>query len=149
MIIIHPNELLRKKSETVSAEEIKNGEIKKLIAEMKKTLKHADGVGLAAVQIGVLKRVILVEVDGTAHAFINPKITRKSWKKISIEEGCLSVPGKNGYVKRSAKIAVDALDENGKEVKLKAEELTSIIFQHEIDHTNGILFIDKLIKIKK
>jgi peptide deformylase len=144
MIITYLNELLRQKSAPVTQVEIKSGEIEKLIAEMRKTLKQAEGIGLAAVQIGVPKQVILVEVEGTAHAFLNAKIMRKSWKKISIEEGCLSVPGKNGYVKRSANLKLTALDENGEEIKLETQGLTSIIFQHEIDHTNGILFIDKL-----
>ncbi len=146
MIVIYPNELLRQKSAPVTMEEIKSGEIKKLIAEMRKELKKADGIGLAAVQIGALKQVILVEVEGTIHAFFNAKIIKKSWKKIAIEEGCLSVPGQNGYVKRSANLKLAALDKNGKEIELETKGLTSIIFQHEIDHTDGILFIDKLIK---
>lgn len=148
MIVTYPNELLRKKSAPVSPEEIKSGEIKALIAEMRKALKQAGGIGLAAVQIGVAKKIILVEVDGIVHAFLNTKITKKSWKKIAVEEGCLSVPGQNGYVKRSANLKLSALDENGEKIKLETQGLTSIIFQHEIDHTNGILFIDKLIKNK-
>lgn len=146
MIITYPNDLLRKKSAPVTPEEIKSGEIAKLIAEMRKELKKANGIGLAAVQIGVLKQVILVEVDGSVHAFLNSKIIKKSWKKIAVEEGCLSVPGKNGYVKRSANLKLSALDENGERIILETAGLTSIIFQHEVDHTNGILFIDKIIK---
>ncbi|MFH1193422.1 MAG: peptide deformylase [bacterium] len=146
MIVTYPNEILRKKSEPVKTADIGSGEIKELIAEMRKTIKKENGVGLAAVQIGVLKQVILVEIDGNVHAFINPQIIRKSWKKIAIEEGCLSVPGKNGFVKRSANVSVLAYDEAGDKVKIKAEGLTAIIFQHEIDHTNGILFIDKIWK---
>ncbi len=146
MIITYPNELLRQKSAPVTPEEIKSGEIKKLLAKMRKELKTAGGIGLAAVQIGVLKQVILVEVEGTVHAFCNAKILKKSWKKIALEEGCLSVPGQNGYVKRSANLKITALDENGEKITLETQGLTSIIFQHEIDHTNGILFIDKLIK---
>lgn len=146
MIITYPNELLRQKSAPVTPEEIEGGEIKKLISEMRKELKRTDGIGLAAVQIGVLKQVISVEAEGAVHTFLNAKILRKSWKKIAVEEGCLSVPGVNGYVKRSAGIKIIALDENGKKLKLKAEGLTAIIFQHEIDHTNGVLFIDKIWK---
>lgn len=146
MIITYPNELLRQKSAPVSPQEIKNGENKKLIAEMRKTLKQADGMGLAAVQIGTLKQVILVETDKGVHAFINPKIIKKSWKKIAIEEGCLSVPGKNGFVKRAASVRVKAVDENGDKIELQTAGLTAIIFQHEIDHINGILFIDKIWK---
>lgn len=137
---------MRQKSAPVTAEEIKSGDIKKLIAEMRKELKRANGIGLAAVQIGVPKQTILVEMEGTVHVFLNAKITRKSWKKIAVEEGCLSVPGQNGYVRRSANLKIAALDENGKKITLETHGLTSIIFQHEIDHTNGILFIDKVWK---
>ena len=146
MIITYPNEILRKKSEPVKAEEICGPEIKKIISEMYKNVEKADGVGLAAVQIGILKNIIIVEVDEKSKIFINPKITRKSWKKTSIEEACLSVPGKCGYVKRSEKISIKALDETGKEIKLKAIGIPAIIFQHEIDHLGGILFIDKMTK---
>ncbi|MBU1179477.1 peptide deformylase [Patescibacteria group bacterium] len=146
MIIVYPDKLLRQKSSPVKPEEISGPEIKKLIADMREWIKKADGVGLAAVQIGALKRVILVEVDGELKVFINPKITRKSWKKTAIEEGCLSVPGKHGYVNRSEKISVKALDESGKEIKLRAAGVPAIIFQHEIDHLEGILFIDKIWK---
>lgn len=146
MIIAYPNKLLRKKSAPISVEEIKSGEIKKLIAEMRKELKKAGGVGLAAVQIGVLKQVVLVEMDGAVRAFLNPKIINKSWKKIAIEEGCLSVPGVNGYVKRAAWIKLRSLDEDGNKIELRVEGLAAIIFQHEIDHTNGVLFIDKIWK---
>lgn len=145
MIITYPNEILRKKSEPVKTADIGGGEIRQLIAEMRKTIKKENGAGLAAVQIGALKQVILVEIGEKVHAFINPKIIKKSWRKIAIEEGCLSVPGKNGYVKRSAAISVLAHDEAGDKIKIKAEGLSAIIFQHEIDHTNGILFIDKII----
>jgi len=146
MIITYPNKLLRQKSTTVKTEEFSSPEIKKLIADMKYWIKKAGGVGLAAVQIGTLKRIILVEIDGNIGAYINPKITKRSLKKIAIEEGCLSVPGKNGYVKRSQKITVKTLNEQGDMIKLDLKNIPSIIFQHEIDHLNGVLFIDKLIK---
>lgn len=149
MIITYPNKILRTKSAPVTQEEINSSEIKKLIAEMRKELKKSQGIGLAAVQIGVLKQVILVEMNEEVHAFVNPKIIKKSWKKSAIEEGCLSVPGVNGYVKRSAWIKIRVLDEDGSKVELKAENLASIIFQHEIDHINGVLFIDKIWKKAK
>lgn len=141
--------MLRQKSKPVPPDMVLSSQIKKLIKRMRREVKIAGGVGLAAVQIGELWRVILIETDGEFRAFINPEIIKKSWKKISIEEGCLSVPGANGYVKRSASVRVEALDENGKKAELKAEGIAAIIFQHEIDHTNGILFIDKLVKKPK
>lgn len=145
MIITYPNELLRQKSKPVKTDYIFSPEFKKLVADMRKAIKIGGGVGLAAVQIGVLQRVILVEIDGRPELFINPVISSKSWKKIAIEEGCLSVPGVHGYVKRSCAVTVKALNEAGEKITLKAQGLPAIIFQHEVDHTNGILFIDKLI----
>src|SRR3989338_9556391 len=146
MIITLANDILRKKSKEVSLKRIKSPEILDLIKKMRAEVKKADGIGLAAVQIGILERVILVLVDGEFKAFINPKIIKKSWKKIAIEEACLSVPGKSGYVRRHQTIVVQALDENGNKIKPKFDELPAIILQHEIDHLNGILFIDKIIK---
>lgn len=150
MIITYPNKILRKKSNLVTLDEVKNGDIKKLLKQMRANLTEKKGIGLAAVQIGVHKKVILVEVDeGEVNPYINPIIKRKSLKKIAIEEGCLSVPGRSGYVKRSETIWLEALDETGKKLKLKVTGLPAIVFQHEIDHTNGILFIDKIIKKPK
>lgn len=146
MIITHPNKILREKSKPVPADMIFGSEIKILIKKMRQELKIAGGVGLAAVQINELWRVILVENNGEFNAFINPKIIKKSWGKITTEEGCLSVPGKFGNVRRSKNIVIAAINEQGEKIKIQAEGLSAIIFQHEIDHTNGILFIDKTIK---
>lgn len=145
-IITHPNEILRQKSKLVKTDYIFSPEFKELVAKMRKAIKIGDGVGLAAVQIGFLERVILVEIEDQIKLFINPVLTGKSWKKIAIEEGCLSVPGVHGFVKRSYVVTVKALNEAGERIALKAQGLPAIIFQHEVDHTNGILFIDKLMK---
>jgi len=146
MIITYPNEILRKKSSTISPSRATSKEIKSLIKKMRGEVAKADGVGLAAVQIGVPERIILVSVDGVFEAFINPMIVKKSWKRMVIEEGCLSLQGKMGFVKRHKGLTMRALDENGKKIIFKATGLTSAIFQHEIDHLNGILFIDRAIK---
>jgi len=145
-IVTHPNEILRKKSKPVKTERIFSSEFKKLVADMHEAIKIGNGVGLAAVQIGILERVILVEIDGRPEVFINPALSKKSWKKIAIEEGCLSIPGVHGYVKRSYSATVKALNEAGEKITLKAQGVPAVIFQHEIDHLNGVLFIDKLIK---
>lgn len=113
---------------------------------MRAEVAKSDGVGLAAVQIGTPKRIILVLIDGSFRAFINPRTIRRSWKKIIIEEGCLSLPGKNGLVKRHYSVTISAVDERGNRVKEKFNGLPAVILQHEIDHLNGILFIDKLWK---
>jgi peptide deformylase len=106
----------------------------------------ADGIGVAAPQIGVLKRIIIVKTANGAEAFINPKIISSSIRRVESEEGCLSVPGVYGIVKRHASVKVKAYDKDGKKIKFKTGGLQSIIFQHEIDHLDGILFIDKVIR---
>jgi peptide deformylase len=146
MIVTLPDKILREKSKPVAPDKILSSETKNLIKQMREEVAAAGGVGLAAVQIGVLKQVILVEIDGKFSAFINPKITKRSWKKIAAEEGCLSVPGKFGMVKRNERVTVRAIDEAGNKIEMKTKGIPAVIFQHEIDHTNGILFIDKLAK---
>jgi peptide deformylase len=146
MIVTLPNKILREKSKPVPPEMFLSSEIKNLISAMREEIKISNGVGLAAVQIGELWRVILVENDGHYNAFVNPEIIKKSWSKIALEEGCLSVPGKFGYVRRHKSVIVHAVDETGKEVEVKAQGLPAVVFQHEIDHLNGVLFIDKLVK---
>lgn len=119
--------------------------IKELIEDMAETMYDANGVGLAAPQVGILKRIILVDVDmeeEDLYVFINPVIT-KSEGKCNGTEGCLSVPGKFGFVDRPEKITVEYMDENGEEMILEAEGFFARAICHEIDHLNGILFIDK------
>lgn len=145
-IITYPNPILRKK-----AEKIKDPlalDIQKLIPEMIKTMLIKDGVGLAAPQIGKSIRLIVVRYKDNNLIIINPKIIKRSLLKDWDEEGCLSVPGVFGYVKRCKKITVKYLDESGRERKLSAEGLLARIIQHEIDHLDGILFIDKAKNLK-
>lgn len=136
------DEILRKKSKVV--EEI-NDRIKVLVKDMIETMYHANGVGLAAPQVGILKRVAVVDVGEGVHVFINPEILEHSGGCIDFE-GCLSLPGKQGEVERPAKIKVKALNENGEEFSLEAEDFFARAICHEIDHLDGILFIDKLVK---
>lgn len=106
------------------------------------TMHEENGVGFAANQIGVLQKVLVYD-DGTGpKVLINPKIIRASGEQVGIE-GCLSVPGLQGEVRRANEVEVKGLDENGKPVKIKAEGLTARIIQHELDHLNGVLFIDR------
>ncbi len=138
-IITHPNPILRKKSA-----EIKKitPEINRLILDMEKTMLEKDGIGLAAPQIGKNIKIVIVNTkDGPIH-MINPKITRKSWRKEEGEEGCLSIPGIFGKVKRHKKMRAIYYDKNNNKIKLKAEGLLARVIQHEIDHLNGILFTD-------
>lgn len=132
--------ILRKTSKEVK--EV-NDRIKILLDDMAETMYKADGVGLAAPQVGLLKRVIVVDVrdeDGLIK-LVNPEIIEKDGEQVGVE-GCLSVPNFNANVKRPAYVVVKYLDENGDEKKIEAEGLKAVALCHEIDHLNGILFID-------
>ncbi len=145
----YPNSILRKKCKRVK--EV-TPDIKQLINDMIATMQKNNGVGLAAPQVGVSKRIIVAQTDYGPKAFINPEIIKKTKEKEIIEEGCLSFPDLWLKVERAKGVEITALDGNGN--KTKAEGLLSIILQHEIDHLGGILFIDRIsfwqrLKIRK
>jgi len=125
----------------------------KLITDMFDTLKQENGLGLAANQVGILKRVFVVNISHVKEgekpfALINPILVDKASEIIG-EEGCLSIPGIFEDVVRAKKVTFKGLDLNGKEIEIKAEDLLARVMQHELDHLNGILFIDHLSKIKR
>ncbi len=132
------DELLRKKSRNV--DEIDN-KIRELVLDMVDTMYDKDGVGLAAPQVGVLKKIIVYDVGEGPKVLINPIIEKATGKQTG-EEGCLSSPNVFGEVDRPEKITVKAYDIDGKEVTVKATELEAIVICHEIDHLNGVLFLD-------
>lgn len=148
MKVLHePDPILRKVSEPVPLEKIGTPEFSELLKDMEVTMIKEEGVGLAAPQVGINWRLFIAETKQGNKVFINPEFVQKSFKVIDYEEGCLSVPGvkakrKWGATRRHRSVTVKALDENGKEFEMKGEGLLSIIFQHEIDHLDGILFID-------
>ena len=130
------------------------GEIRALIADMADSMYAADGIGLAAIQIGVPKRVLVIDLDQkegmrNPRAFINPKITWASEEMAVFEEGCLSVPEIWDDVERPACIKAEYLDRDGNKQTLEAEGLLATCLQHEMDHLNGVLFIDHLSRLKK
>ncbi len=150
-ILTIPDPLLRKVSEPVNEVNI---EIKKLMDDMLETMYAAPGIGLAAVQIGVLKRVIVIDLSKKDEKksplfIINPEIVFKSKDFISYEEGCLSIPNQFAEVKRPSTCKINFLDYAGKKREVNADGLLATCIQHEIDHLNGILFIDHLSKLKK
>jgi peptide deformylase len=126
-----------------------DAEIQKIIPEMIQVMKKQNGVGLAAPQVGLSVRLCLVQEDDRTHVLINPQITAKSTKKIMMEEGCLSFPGTFYPITRPENVKVRFLDEAGLEKKLKAGGILARAIQHEIDHLDGILIIDRAKKIKK
>ena len=124
-------------------------EIQLLIPEMVSAMHKADGLGLAAPQIGVSLRLCIVEIQGEIITFINPQITRHSKDTVVFEEGCLSVPGKFMPINRAEKIQMRYLDTDGNRNKLKADGLLAIALQHELDHLDGILILDRAKNQKK
>ena len=150
-ILKEPDPILRKKSAPVASVD-KN--IKKLMNDMLETMYAAPGIGLAAAQVGILKRVIVIDLakDGEKNSplfFANPVLTLNSEILEKKEEGCLSIPDYFAEIKRPHACHVNYLDQHGKEKKLKAEGLLATCIQHEIDHCDGILFIDYLSKLKR
>lgn len=135
------DDLLRKKSRTV--EKI-DGRINTLLDDMLETMYENNGVGLAAPQVGILKRVVVIDVGSGPLFLINPEILETEGSYID-EEGCLSIPGEQGEVERPYRVKVKALNREGKEIIVEGEELLARALCHEIDHLNGILFVDKII----
>jgi peptide deformylase len=131
-----------------------DGEIRKLVDDMAESMYAADGIGLAAVQIGVPKRVIVIDLDQkegkkNPRAYINPKVIWASEEMAVFEEGCLSVPEIWDDVERPARIKCEYLDRDGNKQVLEADGLLATCLQHEMDHLNGVLFIDHLSRLKR
>lgn len=137
----YPNPILRKKSKSVKKADEK---IKKLIDNMIETLRAAPGVGLAAPQIGESLRLIVVDIGEGAFALINPKIKKKNNVLQTYDEGCLCLPGIVGPVSRPSRITVEGLDRHGEKFTIEAEGFLSTVLQHEIDHLDGIVFLDRV-----
>ncbi|MEK7606984.1 MAG: peptide deformylase [Patescibacteria group bacterium] len=142
-ILKEPNEVLRARAAEVNLTEWKREDLEALAADMILTMQKAPGVGLAAPQIGQSIRLIIIEREGEPLALMNPVIIKRPWRKASMDEGCLSVPGKFGIIKRSPWVVVRAQHLDGSPFEIKAEGMLAEIFQHEIDHLDGILYIDK------
>lgn len=145
--VLHaPAPALRQPSKELAVPDIASERVQKLVKDMVETMKLEDGVGIAAPQVGVNERVIIVETGAGPEAFVNPIITRRSFTKVNSEEGCLSVPGVYGIVRRHKGVRVEAFDTDGKKVELDATGFPAIIFQHEIDHLDGVLFVDRVVR---
>jgi len=150
-IVKLPDKRLRLKSEPVKRID---SSIRKLVEDLFETMYEAPGIGLAAIQIGVPKRVVTMDLskkedDHKPQVFINPEVTWKSKETSKYEEGCLSIPEYYEEVERPAQVKVKYLDLEGEEQELEASGLLATCLQHEIDHTNGVLFIDHISKLKR
>ena len=150
-ILTEPNKILREVSKPVLNVGV---EEQKLMDDMLETMYFANGIGLAAIQVGVPKRIIVIDISKDEKKekpmfFVNPIIKNKNLEKLTYEEGCLSVPDQFAEIDRPSKCEIEYLDYNGKSQLLKAEGLLATCIQHEMDHLEGILFIDYLSKLKK
>jgi peptide deformylase len=139
-ILVVGNPVLRQKAKRVSRVD---QSIQKLIDDMIETMRAAPGVGLAAPQVGVPLRVAVIEVDEKVTVIVNPEIVKLSGE-YELDEGCLSVPGYWGRLRRAEKVTVKAKDRNGKDFRITAEGLLAQALQHEIDHLDGLLYIDRM-----
>jgi len=145
-IRVLPDPILRQRSKRVRAVD---GSIKKLIDNMLETMHAAPGAGLAAPQVGVPLRVIVIGIPEQEDiALINPQIVRRTGERV-VNEGCLSIPGYVGEIKRAVSVTVKGHDQNGKEIRIKADELLAQALEHEIDHINGVLYVDRLESLDK
>ena len=153
-ILIIPDAKLREKAAPVAAVD---AEVRALVDDMFETMYAAPGIGLAAPQVGVLRRVVVLDVakrrDEEAVpqpiAMINPLVTRASGERATFEEGCLSIPDYYEEVERPAVIAVSYLDRDGRPASLEAEGILAVCIQHEIDHLDGVLFVDHISRLKR
>jgi len=154
-IVAEGHPVLRRVAKKVEASEIDDPLFQQLIDDMFETMYVAPGVGLAAPQINISKRLFVIDTgededhpEGTKHAVINPKI-ESAKEELELVEGCLSVPGFVGDIMRYERVAVTGLDRNGKKLRLEGGDLFAQALQHEIDHLNGVLYIDKAKNIRK
>lgn len=146
-IVTLPNAELRKRSVEVDPGIIRTPEFQRWLDDLVETMWRADGVGIAASQVGRNIRVFVAVDRETPHIVINPVVTGRSWRKEDGEEGCLSVPGKYGVVPRHRSFRVKGLDRDGKPVVLDARGFFARVLQHELDHLDGVLFVDRARKV--
>ena len=150
-ILTEPNKILRQKSQPV---EVVDKDLQNLMDDMLETMYAAPGIGLAAIQVGVPKRVIVLDIAPKDEPrnpifFVNPEIIKKSDNNSTYEEGCLSVPGQFAEIDRPDKCHIKYLDYHGQPKEIEAQGMLATCIQHEMDHLEGILFIDYLSKLKK
>ncbi len=147
----YPHPVLKKKAEKVAQVD---DELRKLLDDMLETMYASNGCGLAAPQIGVSKRIVVIDIahedeEPAPMYMVNPEIVWKAEEKAICEEGCLSVPGMRAEVERSISVKIRYLDYNGEEQELLAEDFLAVAAQHELDHLDGILYIDHLSRLKR
>lgn len=148
-ILKYPDKRLFQTSKVVNSSEFKTSELNEIVSRMFLTMKINDGIGLAAPQVDIHKRIIVMEVEQKRFVLINPSIIYKSEEKTSLVEGCLSIPMVSGSVERPRDIEVEYFDVNGVHYQLKCTGLLSKCVQHEIDHLNGVLYVNRIEGLKQ
>ncbi|MFH2063242.1 MAG: peptide deformylase [bacterium] len=136
--------VLRTRAQEVDPAELRTESFRQLVSDMVETMRLAPGVGLAAPQVGISKRVFVADTPDGAIALVNPRFTRMSRKTVGYEEGCLSVPGQYDTVRRSREVDVEALTASGEPIRFTAKGFFARVMQHEMDHLDGILFLDRI-----
>jgi peptide deformylase len=154
-IVILGDDVLRREAEPIPPEAI-DDDLRDLVEDMFATMYHADGIGLAAPQIGISRRVLVIDLrredeeEGESRiALVNPRIVESSKDVDRAPEGCLSIPGMEEVVERPWSVVVEALDPDGNEVRIEADDLMARALQHEVDHLDGILFFDRISPLKR
>jgi len=154
------NPKLREKSTEIPLSQIQSESTKNLIQDLIDTLRSSGGVGIAAPQIGINKKILIIEIDQENKRYkealatplqviINPRVSISDYKLSGLWEGCLSLPGLKGFVKRPRGINLDYFNQNGEKIKIQAFDFMAHVFQHEIDHLNGMLYIDRMEDLTK
>ncbi len=140
---------VRERSVEVPVEEITTKEFQDYLDKLIRTMKVEDGIGIASPQVGINKRVFIAHVKRQVMAFINPEIIKASDASVQTEEGCLSVPGVWGLVTRPKRVTIKATDRHGRKMELDLKNMDAVVVQHELDHLDGVLFVDKVTEITK
>jgi peptide deformylase len=143
-IVTDGDPVLRVRAKDIDPATLKTAKFKKLLEDMLETMYAANGVGIAAPQIGESVRLFIAESSDGPIALVNPTFTKKSWKMLNGEEGCLSVPGKYDKLKRHKTVTVEALTANGEKISFEADHFFARILQHEMDHLDGFLYVDRV-----
>jgi len=138
-----PNPKLRERSKEVNLDELKEPEFQAWLDDLIKTMREADGVGIAAPQVGRQVRVFVAMDQASMHVVVNPVAVGKSWRTAEGEEGCLSVPGKYGIVRRHRGFKISCYDRQGRKVMLSGKDFFARVLQHELDHLDGVLYVDR------
>ena len=148
-IVTYKTPSIRERSVEVLVDEITTKEFQDYLDKLIRTMHVEDGIGVASPQVGINKRVFIAHIQSKDTAFINPEVVKISEAKQITEEGCLSVPGVWGRVERAKKISIKAIDRHGRKMAMDLKNMDAIVFQHELDHLDGVLFVDKMLEVTR